>query len=138
MKVGYMKQLVIAGLVSFVAGAAIGKYFWPNVKVRTEIQEKEVIRKDIRTVTRTIKRPDGTKETVRESVDNSVQNSSRTAVHTVAGKPNWNLGVSVAAKVTELQPIYGLQASRRIIGPFFVGATANTVGQFGLLLEIEL
>lgn len=133
-----MQRLAIIALVSFVAGGATVKHYWPTLQERTKIEEKEVVRNNIKTVTRIVERPDGSRETITESTDRSTERSSRQVEQQKVAEKNWLLGITATTRLTQLQPIYGVQVSRRILGPFFIGVNINAAGDFGALIGAEL
>lgn len=133
-----MQRLAITVLCSFIAGAAVAKYYWPTIQQRTEIKEKEVVRNDVHVITRTVERPDGTRETITESTDKSTQRSTKQLNQQINKQNQWFLALSATTHLSELRPVYGAQASRRILGPFYLGAMGNTNGEFGLLIGVEL
>jgi len=133
-----LRPMLIALVIGLVIGSIGG--CWATKKltkpeVRTEIQEKEIVRTDIRTVTRTVERPDGSKETVVETVDKTKSVASKQAVVEVS-KPNWSAGVAVEADY-KLQPVYEIELNRRVLGPIFVGVSANTEAELGIRLNVE-
>lgn len=130
-----MRNLAITAVVSLIVGAAACRYFWP-VETKIEVQERVLVRNDIRTVTRTITKLDGTQETVTERIDNSTTNSSRNST-TVINKSTYLVGASIGTKGLKLQPTYGINAAIRVLGPVFAGLYGRTDGEIGLTLAIE-
>ena len=59
-----MKNILITAAIALVIGLGLGSQLLPKVKIETKEIEKEVIVKDIVTVTKIITKPDGTKEEV--------------------------------------------------------------------------
>jgi hypothetical protein len=131
------KTHIVIFVASFAAGVFTCSKLFPRIETQIKLQEKEVVRTDVKTVTRTVERPDGTKETVTETTDKSVAKSDKNASITKFAKPQWLVGISAKSELDELQPVYELQVSRRIIGPLFAGVTANTSGEIGILLQGE-
>lgn len=99
------------------------------------------------------KATDNKAETKVEYVDRVVEKVVTQVVEkeklVLAGKPDWRLGVLVGVDVytalgQHLQPIpqlgpvtIGVEAERRIAGPFSLGIWATTSAQVGLLANIE-
>lgn len=118
------KQIVFSALL-VAASVAATRYYWPAVRTQTVVQEKEVIRKDVRTIIREVVRPDGSKETTTEIVDRSKQDNSSS--HTVSTyRANWQAAVTAKADLSNLQPVYGVQVGYRVLGPAWVGVGIST------------
>lgn len=138
------KMIVLGVLIVAVVGYAFGRYLQPpDIKIKTVIQEKEVIveRKNIVTVVKEVVRPDGTKETETRTEDKSEttgkkDSSTNNNYESISSKPQWRvqgmIGLNAQAKND-----YGLAVERRIIGPIFVGAYGNTQKSMGLSVSIE-
>lgn len=121
-----------------ILGAVAG--FWACKKLtkpetRIEVQEKEIIKTDVRTVTRTIERPDGSKETVTETTDKTKTTASKQAV-VQTSKPNWAIGIAAESDY-KLKPVYEVEVNRRILGPIFVGLSINSEAEAGIRLLME-
>lgn len=120
-----------------VAALAVGatKRLWPTVDTRLTIQEKEVIKKDIQTVIKEVVKPDGTKETTTTIVDHSKESTKKQVEQIVNKKNDWFVAAGAEARLNDLQnPVYKIEANRRILGDIFVGATVNTQGAVGVQL----
>lgn len=130
-----MNKYVAVLVLGIVAGALAVYQFRPP-EVRVEVQEKEIVRTDTKTVTRVVERPDGTKETVIESTDKSVSKATKSESVTKTLQKNWN--VAIAAHTNrELELHYSVHVQRRVLGPFYAGVSANTIGMVGLSLGME-
>lgn len=131
--------------LAVVIAAALGGWatrkFYPDIQTKTEFVEKEVVKKDIVTVVKEIIRPDGTKETVTETTDKSVEKKDTKDTKVVAApkKPDWLVGAAVfSPKFSDFsKPDYGIQVSRRVLGPAFLGGSYKTDGSFGLHIQVE-
>lgn len=131
------KNIAILVLVVAALSAAVTRYYFPQVSTKVEVQEKEVIKKDIKTIIKEIVRPDGTKETVTEVVDHSKESKeSKTSITTFKPK-DWVIAATAETKDLRQQFAYGIHIQRRILGPVFVGITANTEKQFGASVGLE-
>lgn len=126
-----MTALVAAGI-----GFAAGSQLFPKVEQKTVEVEKEVIRKDVKTVIKEVVRPDGTKETETTIVDKSKENRKNTEISTTYAKNDWHVSVSVSHNPiivkSESDFIYGLQVERRIIGDFYAGIRADSNKTIGV------
>lgn len=120
-----------------IAALAVGatKRLWPTVDTKLTIQEKEVIKKDIQTVIKEVVKPDGTKETTTTIVDHSKESTKKQVEQIVNKKNDWFVTAGAEARLNDLQnPVYKIEANRRILGDIFVGATVNTQGAVGVQL----
>lgn len=132
-----MRNYAIVALVSAVIGAVLVYNLYPRVEVKTQVQEKIVVRNDIRTVTRLIERPDGTKESVTETVDNSEREASKSTTVVKNMRKDYLAGVGAGVQFKDLKPIYSATVARRMFGPAFAGAYGRTDGEFGLTFTLE-
>lgn len=119
---GNTKILLISAFVLLALGYGAGRYVQPPKEItKVEVQEKEVIRKDIQVVTKEIIRPDGTKEIVTTSTDKSVEKKDK-VLETLISKPSekqWMVGIG--ASPLKYYETYSVKVDRRILGPFFIG-----------------
>ncbi len=118
-----------------VAALAIGatKRLWPTIDTKVTVQEKEVIRKDVQTVIKEVVKPDGTKEIVTTIVDKSKESSTKKSEQIIMKKNDWFVAAGAEAKLNDLNnPVYKIEANRRILGDIFVGGTVNTQGAVGV------
>jgi hypothetical protein len=131
-----IKQTAVYTLIVLALAVAFTKYFYPTIK--TKIEEKEVVKTDIRTVIKEITKPDGTIEKTTEIVDKSKETSKKEFEQTVSEKPNWLVLAGAHASLKSLsEPVYSLQVNRRILGPMFVGASVRTDKELGLHIGLE-
>jgi hypothetical protein len=129
LKMFFAISVVILGL-----GIYIGRVAFPRVE--TKEVEKEVIKRDVVTVTKEVIKPDGTKETITTSTDKS-QSVADKSISIAKAAPQWHFsgGVSRASLVSE--NVYSLTVERRILGPVYLGITANTEKTIGILIGAE-
>lgn len=127
------KTLGIYTLVVAALAVTATKRFYPTIDTKVTVQEKEVVRKDVQTVIKEIVKPDGSKETVTTIVDKSKESSTKQSEVIVNKKNDWFVAAGAEARLNNLQdPIYKIEANRRILGDIFVGATVNTQGAVGV------
>lgn len=132
-----MKQTLLWCCLSSAAACALTRYYWPTVRVETQIVEQEVIKRDVVTVVKEITRPDGTKETATVTTDKSKLNNS-VVQQTSAKEPSkWLIGAGASYNFAERANDYSIQVSRRIAGPFWLGVQGTTNGGAGVLLTME-
>lgn len=122
--------LIYAYLLSVVVAYWYGSQKEPKV----EYKDKIVQQTDIKTIIKEIVRPDGTTEKVTSIVDNSTKVEKKTISTKQA---QWLFNIGVRNSLTEWKPIYSAQVQRRLAGPFYVGASADTDKQLGLYLGME-
>lgn len=130
------------GLALLIVGVSAFWYGKNSVKpeIRTEVQEKEVVKRDIVTVIREILNPDGTKEVVTTITDNTKEtkkSSSQTVATDIKVAKDWAIGLNVKSSSLLEKPDYVLSIDRRVLGPFSATISASTDKQFGLGLKME-
>lgn len=159
-------RLIIAGIVVFSAGAAVGLYSKPaKIVTKTETQTvTQVITKTVEVdktdyhknkvlVETTITKPDGTVIRKREFVDKSEivtndqtntdsNSNSSTKTSTETSKTYASDKVSVRALVARnmdhiSEELYGVGVDKKLIGPFTVGAFGLTDKTLGLSLGMN-
>ncbi len=129
------KSLGIYTVVVAALAVGVTKYYFPTIDTKITVQEKEVVRKDVQTVIKEIVKPDGTKETVTTIVDKSKESSTKKLEQIVTKKNDWFVAAGAEARLNDLNnPVYKIEANRRILGDVFVGATVNTQGAVGVQL----
>lgn len=140
-----VKYIVIAVLAVGGLGYATGRYLQPakvEIRIEEKIKEVEVVKHDVRTVIREVTRPDGTKETetvIEDKTQESRQKESERKEEKIVtnDKPQWKANVLLTTKQGLLGPAYGASVERRILGPIFAGAFANTDKVIGVTVGIE-
>lgn len=132
-----IKNIILLCLGVSMASIIITRYYFPQVQTKTVEVTKEVIHNDVQTVTHTVTSPNGTTDTTVTTVDHSTHVETNNKISIVSKQPNWLISGSAATDFTGLKPIYGLQASRRILGPVYLGALLNTNHEVGLSIGFE-
>lgn len=132
-----MKNTIIALIVGLLLGGGLGTFLFPQTKEKIVEVEKEVVVKDVVTVTKVITRPDGTKEELVTVTDKTKENKTATSTKTVA-KSTWHASIGAKSKIDRLQiDIYTVQVEKRIIGDLFLGVTGSTDKTVGLTVGLE-
>ena len=127
------KTLGIYTIVVAALAVSATKRLWPTVDTKVTVQEKEVIRKDVQTVIKEVVKPDGTKETVTTIVDKSKESSVKKSEEIVMKKNDWFVAAGAEMRLNDLQnPVYKIEANRRILGDIYLGGTVNTQGAVGI------
>lgn len=116
--------LVIGALC---VGIALGYFYAP--KPATRDRETQVTR----TVTK-IRRVEVPGQTVTETIIVGEGRSTRERTKEAA---KWHVSGGVATRFDRLPPTYEAAVERRVLGPFFVGAYAQTSGAVGVRLGME-
>jgi hypothetical protein len=128
-----LKSVAIYTLVIAALAASATKYMWPTVQTQVKVEEKEVIKKDVRTVIKERTRPDGTTEKETVIVDNSKESSTKTFEQKIMKKNDWFVAGGVEARNLQFNdPIYRVEVNRRVLGDIFVGVSANTDRSLGV------
>jgi len=91
-----IKNVTILVLIVAALSAALTRYYFPKVEMKTQEITKEVIRNDIRTIVKEVTRPDGSKEVITETTDKTVkrEESKKETVVNIeinVGSPCWKL-----------------------------------------------
>lgn len=130
------KQVALACLLSAVVSAAVTQRFFPQTK--TVEVEKDVTHTDVQTVTHTVTRPNGEIDSTITIVDHTqkVDTSSKTVVLAPV-PPNWLVSATATTGLKSIEPVYGVNVNRRILGPLFIGGLADTKGNVGVSLGME-
>lgn len=130
------KNIAILMVITAIVSAGITRYYFPQLEYKNTETVKEVVKNDIKVIERTIERPDGTKETTRETIDKSVKKETSTSETLIASKNQWMFDIGARANI-DRDVYYDLQAQRRILGPFFLGARISTDKTAGVSLGME-
>lgn len=131
-----LTKSLLACVLMLVLGYAYGRYAAPE-KVREQIVEKEVVRREVRVIEREKKLPDGTTEKekiIEEIAQDEKEKQSDTDLQKI--RPKWRTSI-VAAYEQDYGRAYGAQVEYRFLGPMFVGAFALESGTAGINLGIE-
>jgi hypothetical protein len=110
--------------------AAFGLGYWKgNSAVPKTVEvEKEVIKRDVKTVVREITRSDGSKETITEIVDKTKEQASRSTTVIPPAKIAAIISATAQSNYKDLRPVYGVLVQRPIMERLVVGAGINTEG----------
>lgn len=134
------RNIAIAGAVLLCLGYGIGRYVQPPKEVtHTEVEEREVIRKDVTTIVREVTRPDGTKEIVTEIVDKTKE-KKESRQETTISKPvekQWHAAVGLERELSSTTNIYSVTVERRVFLDAYVGLRVNTEKQVGITVGYE-
>ncbi len=131
------KQLIIYTIIVAIASGAMTKYLWPNIETQIKIEEKEVIKKDIRTIIRERTNPDGSTEKETEIIDHSKEKRDKEFEQTITRKKDWYIAAGTSVNQKDLTPVYNLQVNRRILGPFYLGGQVNTKREVSVQIGFE-
>ena len=132
-----MKQTLITAAIALLVGFGLGSQLSPTVKTKEVEVEKQVVVKDVITVTKIITRPDGSKEEVITTTDKSKENKQSTNTKTVA-KSDWHASISANTPDIGLNNVrYTIQVERRILGDLFIGGNLSSDKSAGLSVGLE-
>ena len=128
-----IKQGILALLVAFLIGAAVGRYSLPaKVVTKTIVQ-----RVDHSTIQRVeTKRPDGT-DTIVTSVKRDVDLRSENDKTVTNDVQRWSLLGVAGIGLKDRAPAYGAEINYRLLGPVEVGAVGLTSGFVGVSVGIR-
>lgn len=141
-----LKYLAAIVIVAMACGAALTRQFAPREVTKTQLVDHDVIKDHVVTVTKEIVRPDGSKEIDTTVVDDKKQDDVKKETITDVKpipqlKPQWFATVGAGLDASSLRdlsnPVYNLGVNRRILGPIYLGAWANTKSQVGIQLGLE-
>lgn len=130
------KTVLILLVITAVISAAATKFYFPNVTTKIVETQKEVTKTDVQTVIKTVTK-DGVIESTTTITDHSQKVETSKKVDITAATKDWLVSASYSTSIHTLEPIYGLQVNRRILGPAYIGALLNNKGQVGLSLGLE-
>jgi len=138
-----LKYAGVACMIVAIMSAGITRYYFPQVTTQTKTVEvqKSVIQDNIKTIVQTIKLPNGEVDTTSTTIDNTVHTETDTKTSQqiqLAPQKNWFVGAgAIVTGVNFANPSYGVYVNRRIMGPFYLGASATTKGEFGVSVGME-
>lgn len=127
-----MKIYMILALTCLTLGAIVGRVLAPKAITKTETITNTV------TVTKTLKEPNGAVEietTTTSQVDKVIVPVPNSTPPDAKTHSKYIVSATVGTNVL-LQPTYGVQVQRQLLGPIYGGAYANTSGQAGLILSV--
>lgn len=131
------KNIAIYTIVVAVVSAAATRYYWPQIQTQIKIEEKEVIKKDVRTIIRERTNPDGSTEKETEIIDKSKEKITKEFQSITVKKKDWFVAGGATINIDDVKPVYNLQVNRRILGPFYLGASVNTRKDIGVQVGFE-
>lgn len=127
-----MKSLIITAIVSLLIGLGLGKAFLPaKIETKTVVQtvEKEVIKKDVITVTKEIDHKDGSKEITTTETDKSqIQNDTSSVSSTetkIDNKTQYRVDLDIKSDFKE-PIVYGAIVNKRLFGSVMIGLGIDT------------
>ena len=132
-----LRNVAILVIIVAAASAAITKFYFPDTEYSNTEVIKEVVRNDVKTIVKIVERPDGTKETTSETIDKSIKKETSKSEIIIAEKKQWMVDVGARLNLSSRDIYYDLRAQRRIIGPFFAGASISTDKTIGLSVGME-
>lgn len=132
-----LKYTALACLISAIISGAVVNYYFPKITTKTVETTKEVVRTDIQTVVHTVTLPNGAVDSTTTIVDHTQKVDTSKNIAVVNATKDWLVSGSYSTSIHTLEPIYGLQVNRRILGPAYVGALLNNKGEVGLSIGLE-
>ena len=133
------KYVAVLCLLSAVLAAGLTRQYASREVIQTKIVDHIVVKDKIVTVTKQITRPDGTSETDSTTTSDITKiddRQTRILDTKASSAPNWFISAGLATGVG-LQPVYSVQASRRLLGPMFVGVSAASDAKVGISIGFE-
>lgn len=131
------RQAFVGAIVLVAVTAVLTRYYWPRIETQEVTVEKEVVKKDVRTVVREIVRPDGTTERNTEIIDRTRERIDRSQTITQYKQSDWVVSLGAYSDRLQDGPHYGLVVQRRVLGPAFVGLSADTEQRYGVIVGWE-
>lgn len=141
---------VVIGAVALVTAFALGRYSVPAVVTKTtenitsEDTKKVGEDKHIKTVTTIVELPSGEKRTetvtTDESTINTVERNVKTESKTsesTSVRSKYSVSALVGTSTSALSPVYGVHASKELIGPIQLGVWGTTDGKVGLSVGLS-
>lgn len=126
-----MKNSLILLTAGLAIGAAIAWYFFPRYKTQTET--KIVTEYKNRIVERIVKQPDGT-----TIIDRTTEQTGKaTAKQSKSAEKLWSVAITAETIYNRLEPVYGLEISRTLVGPVFAMIQANTKQEITVGIGLE-
>ena len=126
-----LRNVAILCLLVAVISAATARYFFPQIR----IEEKETVRRDVRTIIREVVKEDGSHETITEIIDRSKEEKKN--LQLLPSKKDWFFTVSHGAKDFTKEPEQSVGIYRRILGPGVIGLTISTSRVYSVNVGLE-
>lgn len=130
-------KVSLLGLVILLIGVGIGRYMSPTKTIEVT-KETESVDTSKEIVDTEKKNADGSTEktrVVREIKKEIMTNETQKLVESV--KPDWRVSGLVGYSLKDLEPVYGVDVQRRILGSVSVGVFANTQQVVGVSVGYE-
>jgi hypothetical protein len=145
-----LRYQILLVVVVLAGGFGLGKYTQPTkVVTKTETVVKTVTVDHVNTVvvTKEVDKPDGTKEIDTTTTDKSVtdtttQSDEKTDKVVTNSKAQWRVDGLYGTQIGSTTglangPVYGVGIERRILGPIWAGAQANSDKRVALTVGFE-
>ncbi len=140
-----LKTKIIISIVVILGAFAAGRYSVKNEITKTHetvTKTDTEVQKDIQVITKKviIERPDGTKETtISKEINDKSQSDTKTTTAAkdstkVVPPPSVNVAAMVGYDVQSFKPVYGIEASKQMLGPMTVGLFGLSSGQIGVTI----
>ena len=123
----YLLVVLLGASGGYYLGRATAR---PETVTVTEQQKDKII-----TIVRTVKSPNGTITRDRTTTEDRIVERNLIEIKPLP-KPNWRISGGYSGGFA-LVPAYQLSIERRILGPVFLGANADTAGRFGVTAGFE-
>ncbi len=129
------KYIALLCLLSAILSGALVKNYWPTSKI-VEV-DKTSTKTDVVTVIHTVTTPSGVTDSTTTITDHTkkIEVDSKPTLNL---SPEWIISGTYSTNIHNLQPIYGLEVQRTILGPLVFSALLNTKGDIGLGLGLKL
>lgn len=132
-----LKSLIFPTLAATIAGLLV-HYYLPRIETKVVTKTETIVQNNVRTITKIIERPDGSKETVIDSVDKSTVDKTKSKTSTKFAQKNWHISGSILTNFKAKNvPEYQIEAQKRILGPFYIGALLSSEQKVGLVIGFE-
>ncbi len=131
------KSVLILCIITAAASVAVTRFYFPQIQTKTVETTKEVIHNDVKTIIKTVTEPNGTTTSTTTIEDHTQKIDTSKKLDITTTRKDWLVSGSYSTDLHKLEPIYGLQVNRRILGPAYVGALLNTKGEVGLSIGLE-
>lgn len=137
----WLKICAAVSVTSLAGGAYFGHKAFPSVQTHETVKTQTQVKDHIVVQTKTIYLKDGTKEvdtTKTETKDAQTQQETTVAksVQLNLTRPKWHVSAGVGIDMS-LRRFYSLSLERHIVGPIFVGVSADTRQSIGVNVGIE-
>jgi hypothetical protein len=132
-----LKYVLILMVIVAAGSAGLTRFYFPQVQLKQVEVSHDVIHNQIQTVIKTVKEKDGTEVTTQVITDNSTKSAFQQNTLQQNKQTQWMFDVGARTNFTDHEIVYDIQAQRRILGPFFLGAKASTDHSVGVSVGME-